>query len=221
MPFDFHARYGLLTYAQCGDLDPFAVCGHLGQLGAECIIGKEAHADGGIHLHAFFDFGQKRRFRRADVFDVHGHHPNIEKSRGTPEVGYDYAIKEGEIVAGGLERPIPPEGGAVRGSSNHWHLIVAAETREQFWELCRTYAPRVLCTSFSNLQRYADYTYATKPAVYTSPNGTFDLDDYGGLQRWSDENVGSLGGARGKCGRSGVPAASCLPSRDLSDKRRS
>lgn len=47
MPFRFAARFALLTYAQCGDLDPFAVNDHLGSLGAECIVGRENHGDGG------------------------------------------------------------------------------------------------------------------------------------------------------------------------------
>ena len=103
--FSFNARYVLLTYAQCSDLDAWAVNDHLAFLGGECIIGRELHADGGTHLHAFCDFGKKFRSRRGDIFDVDGHHPNVVPSRGNPERGYDYAIKDGNIVAGGLARP--------------------------------------------------------------------------------------------------------------------
>lgn len=102
MSFRFQARYALLTYAQCGDLDPWAVNDHLAELGAECIIAREVHADGGTHLHAFVDFGRKFRTQRTDVFDVGDHHPNISPSYGTPEKGFDYAIKDGDVVAGGL-----------------------------------------------------------------------------------------------------------------------
>ena len=59
MTFRFAAQYGLLTYAQSGELDPFRVVDHLGNLGAECIIGRESHSDGGLHLHAFFMFERK------------------------------------------------------------------------------------------------------------------------------------------------------------------
>lgn len=96
--FSFNARYGLFTYAQCGDLDPHDVCCHFTSLQAECIIGREHHSDGGTHLHVFADFGRKRRFRRATTFDVSGRHPNIVPSRGTPRGGYDYATKDGDIV---------------------------------------------------------------------------------------------------------------------------
>ena len=70
MPFNFNARYALLTYSQCGDLDGVEVSNHFTKLGAECIVAREAHADGGIHLHAFVDFGPECKFRsrRSDVF---------------------------------------------------------------------------------------------------------------------------------------------------------
>nr|QCC72754.1 rep protein [Circovirus sp.] len=103
--FTFHARYGLFTYAQCGTLDPIDVSNHFTSLGAECIVAREDHADGGTHLHVFADFERKRRFRRVDIFDVGSQHPNIVPSRGNPGQGWDYATKDGQIVAGGLERP--------------------------------------------------------------------------------------------------------------------
>ena len=100
--FRFQARYALLTYAQCGELDPFRVVEHLGSLRAECIIGRESHVTGGLHLHAFVGWERKFSTRDCRAFDVDGHHPNIVASYGTPESGWDYACKEGDIVAGGL-----------------------------------------------------------------------------------------------------------------------
>ena len=103
MTFNFNAKYVLLTYAQCGDLDPWAVVDHLAELRAECIIGREAHADGGTHLHCFAHFDRKFRSRRANVFDVLGCHPNVSPTYTTPQAGWDYACKDGDIVAGGLQ----------------------------------------------------------------------------------------------------------------------
>lgn len=105
MSFDFHARYGLFTYSQSGTLSEWEVLDKFVSLGAECIIAREQHADGGTHLHVFADWGKRRRFRRSDTWDVHDHHPNIVPSRGTPGTGWDYCTKDGEVVAGGLERP--------------------------------------------------------------------------------------------------------------------
>ncbi|UJO02115.1 Rep [Molossus molossus associated gemykibivirus 2] len=96
MPFRFQRRYGLFTYAQCGDLDPFKVLDLFTELHAECIIGRENHADGGIHLHAFVDFGRNYTTRNARQFDVEGHHPNVLPGKKTPEKMYDYATKDGD-----------------------------------------------------------------------------------------------------------------------------
>lgn len=203
MSFDFHARYGLLTYSQCDDLEATAVNEHIEGLGAQCVIGREVHADGGIHLHCFFDFGRKRRFRRADVFDVRGRHPNIVKSRGTPELGYDYATKDNDIVGGGsLERPTAGTEAGVSNESRKWLQIVAAETRDEFFDLCGRLAPKSLCVSYSNLARYADWKYAVTPSAYVTPSGTFDLGEYPELHNWSQRMQGGANQQSGKFGRS-------------------
>ena len=104
MSLHINAKYVLLTYAQCGTLEGDAIMERISSLGGECIVARESHSDGGVHLHVFVRFGRKFRSRKADVFDVDGRHPNIVPSRGTPEKGYDYAVKDGDIVCGGLRR---------------------------------------------------------------------------------------------------------------------
>ena len=100
--FRLQARYVLLTYAQCGDLDPWVVHDVITSFPAECLIGRETHADGGTHLHAFVDFGRKVDIRDPRRFDVEGFHPNIQPCGRTPQKMLDYAIKDGDVVAGGL-----------------------------------------------------------------------------------------------------------------------
>ena len=68
--FRFQARYGLFTYSQCARLRPDAVSQHYEALGANYIIGREAHGDGGSHLHVFADFRRKFRTRDNRKFDV-------------------------------------------------------------------------------------------------------------------------------------------------------
>ena len=164
--FRFQARYALLTYSQCGDLDPFQVVNHLAGLGAECIIGREIHADGGLHLHAFVDFGVKYRTRNPRAFDVEGQHPNVSPSRGTPEDGFDYAIKDGDVVAGGLERP---SGSRMDPTGGVWVEIVNAKDLHEFWSLCESLAPRALVTSFTQLRAYAEWKYRVSRAPYENP----------------------------------------------------
>lgn len=186
--FQVNARYVLLTYAQCGDLDPHAIVNHLATLGCECIIGRENHADGGIHLHVFCDFGRKFRSRRTDVFDVGGRHPNIEASRGHPERGYDYAIKDGDVVAGGLERP--SERGAT-GADDKWGTIVRAQSEQEFWDLLERLDPKALATNFGNLRKFADWKFRPQPVIYEHPDGiNFDLGLVPDLVAWRDQYLG-------------------------------
>nr|QVW56552.2 MAG: replication-associated protein [Gemygorvirus] len=171
--FTFRSRYALITYAQCGELDPWVVSDFLSQVPAECIIGRELHADGGVHLHAFVDFGE--RFFTSDPrrFDVDGRHPNIQPCGRTPGKMYDYAIKDGDVVAGGLERPGAED---VAGAGSVWDRIVDAETADEFWELVRALAPRVLLSNFNSLRSYVEWKYKPVVAEYFTPPGiVFDL----------------------------------------------
>uniref|UniRef100_A0A8A4XC99 Replication-associated protein n=1 Tax=Phoenicurus auroreus Genomoviridae sp. TaxID=2814988 RepID=A0A8A4XC99_9VIRU len=188
--FACNARYFLVTYPQCGDLCGFAVMERFSSLGAECIVAREHHEDGGFHLHCFADFGRKFRSRATDIFDVLGHHPNIEPSKGTPEKGYDYAIKDGDVIAGGLERPIGTSRTGGRTTLDKWTEITSAPDRDSFWELCHELDPKSTACSFGQLSKYADWKYADKPANYESPRG---LDFIGGDVDGRDEWVQSTG----------------------------
>lgn len=201
MSFDFHARYGLFTYAQSDGLDPWAVSNHFTELGAECIVAEEAHVDGGTHLHVFADWGRRRRYRRANTFDVDNFHPNIVASRGTPAAGWDYTTKDGNVVAGGLGRPSESCDGVLRKDAI-WHTIMDACTREQFFELVRELAPADLAKSYPSLCRYADFRYAPASPVYSGPtrdDPRFEITQYPDLVEWcqgfdqrSDEQLGEF-----------------------------
>lgn len=195
--FRFKRRYALVTYSQCGDLDPFSVCTLFSDLHAECIIGRENHADGGIHLHAFVDFGREYSTRNARQFDVEGYHPNVLAGKKTPEKMWDYATKDGDVVAGGLERP---NGSRVSSSGDPWHQIILAENRDEFFNLCADLAPRALACSFPSLCKYADWKYRVDPRPYNTPDGyVFSTDGYPELDQWVQEDlVGHQPGRRGR-----------------------
>lgn len=189
MPFHFGARYALITYAQCNALDGFRVMEHFSGLGAECIVGREIHADGGIHLHCFIDFGRKFRSRRTDIFDVDGRHPNIAPSYGTPWRGYDYAIKDGDVICGGLERPEEPRSKRVTKDWDPWTEITNARDREHFWELVHHLDPKAAACSYGQLAKYADWRFAAKPPQYESPGGIeFIGGDVDGRDAWCDQS---------------------------------
>lgn len=192
-PFITNGRYFLLTYPQCGDLDEWTIVNHLSSLGCECIVAREDHADGGTHLHAFVDAGRKFRSRRPDIFDVGGKHCNITPSRGNPAGGYDYATKDGEVVAGGLERP---SGGGVSTASTPWHWVVSANSVEEFWGLARELDPKVVITNFANLQRYAAAEYVHDDE-YVHPSGfEFELGMVPELAEWREQYLEHDGGGK-------------------------
>jgi len=187
--FVFSARYVLLTYSQSANLSEWSVLDHISSLGAECIIGREDHADGGTHLHVFCDFGRKKQSRRSDFFDVDGHHPNIVPSRGRPGEGWDYATKDGNIVAGGLERPCRD---GVPQTSDKWSQIISAESREEFFDLLRQLDPKTLVTRWSELNKYADANYAVREQPYVGPDGIeFELGMVPELAGWRRELAGA------------------------------
>lgn len=180
-----NAKHLLLTYAQCGALDPFTVSDHLSALSAECIVGRERHADGGIHLHVFVDFGRQFSSRKVDIFDVGGYHPNIARVGRTPWKAYDYAIKDGDVCAGGLDRPAETSGNGFSETDTTWHTILEAETAEEFWELCHVLAPRDVARSFPSLQKYCDWRYRPAARPYSTPDGfEFDTSCAPALDEW-------------------------------------
>lgn len=185
--FRVQSRYVLLTYAQCAGLDPHEVVLHFSRLGAECIIGREYHADGGVHLHCFVDFGRKFRSKRVGVFDVQGCHPNISSSRGNPAGGYDYAIKDGDVVGGGLARPVDNTSSS---NSDIWSTLVGLDNEQVFWDTCRELAPRVLLVSFPSLRKYADWRFAKCPIEYSTPPGiSIDTGVLPELDNWVFGNL--------------------------------
>lgn len=180
--FSFNARYFLLTYAQTGGLDPWAVSDHLSGLGAECIVAREDHADGGTHLHAFVDFGRKFRSRNGRILDVEGFHPNVSPSRGNPGGGYDYATKDGDIVAGGLERP---SRGGTSTTSTPWHWIITAPCPETFRDYLRELAPKEAILRAREIEYYIAKEYALERPPYVHPVGLkFDLGMVPDLAEW-------------------------------------
>lgn len=187
MPFRCQSRYVLLTYAQCGDLDPFEVVALLSGLGAECIIGREEHADEGVHLHAFVDFGRRPDIRNERFADVAGRHPNVQPFGRTPEKGFDYAIKDGDVVAGGLERP---NGDKVSETCSIWSRICLATSTSEFWDLVRELAPRALLTNFTSLRAYADWNFRPERVPYCTPvDISFDLSGVPELDEWLHSNL--------------------------------
>jgi len=188
-----NVKYLLLTYAQAGENFNYeAIVDLCVELRAECIIGRELHSTGGTHYHAFLEFESPFSTRNARRFDIDGRHPNVAQVGHTPWVAYDYAIKDGDIVAGGAARP--GEGGVQhdrrRDDNGDWGWILSAESRDEYFVRLRERAPRALACNFPSLCKYADWRWKHTAAKYSSPQGLqFEGENMSPLLDWVDDNT--------------------------------
>lgn len=173
----------MLTYSQAGsDFNYWAIVDLLSGHGAECIIGRELHVNGGTHFHVFVDFGRLFSTRKTDVFDVGGKHPNILPVWKTPGEAFDYATKDGDIVAGGLERPGTD---CDYDTENFWAVAGASQSGEEFLNFLDQLAPRDLMRGFIQFRSYADWKWAVAPERYVDPPGVvFDTGHAEQLSEW-------------------------------------
>lgn len=193
MTFRFAAKYGLLTYAQSDGLDPWRIVNLLADLGCECIVAKELHADGGTHYHAFFMHSDKLCTRNARVFDIDQYHPNILRGRKTPESMYDYATKYGDVVAGGLQRPdaIPPK----TNSDDFWRCVFDAPTREETFRVAQESSVSLLGRYYFQVRAIAEAKTVQNPLHYVSPESLeWELGPYPELPDWCETYLGRRGG---------------------------
>ncbi|QCX35065.1 replication-associated protein [Blackfly genomovirus 5] len=206
MSFHTCAKSFLLTYAHAegqdgrDPLDPFAIVGVLGELGGECIVAKELYpTSDGFHFHVFVMFERRFRSRKTDVFDVGGFHPNIEPSRKNAVGGFDYATKDGDIVAGGLERPSGESGRrSADRTADAWGQITAAGSLEEFWSLLEELDPKSMVCSFNAVSKFCDWKFRAQPVPYRGPDGVFDVAEYPDIGVWRDTFLPRGGGGRRK-----------------------
>lgn len=178
--FRFTAKYAMLTYSQVGTLDPTLIVRHIQGLGAQLVLGRESHQDGGTHFHAFIHFDRRPNLKRHDCFDVEGHHPNVSVTKGSPRAGYDYATKDGDIVHADFERP---EGKTKR--HDQYAEIIQSETREKFWENAEAVAPDLVLKSFISLSAFVKERYKEEACAYDTPEGyVFHPERVEGLLGW-------------------------------------
>jgi len=194
--FRFQNRYVLLTYSQCGDLDPFKIVDLISSYNGECIIGRESHEDRGTHLHAFVDFNRTKKFSKQDCFDIDGYHPNIAPmTRGQPGDMWDYATKDGDIVGGGLlDRPETTSGRKRKTAeqTNPEELkrlrTMTSETEldEALWDI---FGERYIL-SYGNIASFKRDILKPKPTPYKNPEGlVIDYEAYPELKHWVEENI--------------------------------
>lgn len=192
--FRFRGQYCLVTYPRTPpEFDPWEISDGFTRFEAESIVARETHADGGLHYHAYVDFGTKRDIRDAGrKFNFPGTGCNIiphDKTRGSPAGGYDYACKDGDIVAGGLSREsLPGVGNTIQ--SDKWIGCRNATTREEFLQEFGRVDFAKLCCSFGQISKYLDWRFRPVRAPYANPPGLLPLwDKWRAVFWWWQENL--------------------------------
>ena len=102
---------------------------------------------------------------------------------------YDYAIKDGDVVAGGLERPTA--GTKKKNDSfDLWSEIAASETAEEFWDKLQTLAPRQMLCNFNSMHGFANWKFRPQPEAYISPpHFQFNTTGYPALETWVRQHL--------------------------------
>lgn len=195
------ATFVLLTFSQINNDDEalaWQILQLLSELGGECIIARELHRDGGLHLHVLCEFDRPISTRDQRKFDLLGYHPNIRKvSRGTEDTVWDYVTKDGDVILGGLERPSADSRDKNRERrcwegeyTSKWAYICDAATRDEFFSRLQSEDPRALACSYTSVTKYADWKYKPHAEEYCHPSDfEFNLESLGELRQWVDESL--------------------------------
>lgn len=197
-------RYVLITYSQAGpEFDHGLVLARFTELGAECVIARESHADGGIHYHVFVDFGRLFSSRKTDVFDVGGKHPNILPIGKTPGAAYDYVCKDGDVVGGTLPRPGT---NTDWDPDNFWSSAAHQGSSAEFLHFCDQLAPRDLIRGFTQFKAYAGWKWDDSRLAYEQPsNVVYHEESVEGLHEWVLQARIGTGSSREVCSINMIP----------------
>lgn len=151
-----------------------------------CRLGRERHADGGVHYHVYLSFDKIVSVNSATAFDYFGAHGNIKSIRRTPHKVFDYVGKDGDIR---LEHGEPPAKTTARegNDQNKWHDIISSDDKESFLQRVRDEAPRDWLLSNQRILEYANLYYPEEKPPYESPNLTVERERYPGLREWEEQ----------------------------------
>ena len=158
-----------------------------------CRLGRERHADGGIHYHIYLGFDKIVTVNSATAFDYFGTHGDIKSVRRTPHKVFDYVGKDGDIR---LEHGEPPADARSRerDDSNKWADIISCDTKESFLSAVRQQAPRDWLLSNQRILEYANLYYPEEKPEYEAPSITVERERYPEISEW--ENQAAIGDNR-------------------------
>lgn len=167
--FQLKAKHLLLTYSQAATIETTeSLLEFLKSKlpGVSWRIGRESHADGGIHYHAF---GCRKtppiRINSWSFLDFNGIHPNILKVGRTPHHAFRYAGKDGEFIDDAAEgEPFPEE--ADEADKPQYSTALDCATGEEFLTYVQTHFARDFVLNYDKLQDIARRHWAPIQPTY-------------------------------------------------------
>jgi len=130
-------KYLLVTYPRADGCRVGDIIDHLRRAQLEFRLGRERHADGGVHYHALCrKLGGKRIDSVSPRFldvrcDGRVFHPNLQIVYRTPERAWDYVGKEGDVCVEDFGREDCEVGAGARKSQAAWLACLDAPTKDE------------------------------------------------------------------------------------------
>jgi len=159
--FRVQAKRYFLTYPQCA-LSKDVLARRIESLAdvERMVICEEKHEDGSPHLHAVVEFKSKFSSRNARVFDLEGHHPNIQTVKTWLAV-VAYVKKAGDWEEYGNWDQIEISETRGRTFTGNLYEKAAELSSDEFFEFCR----------INNIPySYANRAYQHRPSIFTLNN---------------------------------------------------
>lgn len=181
---EWHAKRYFLTYSRC-ETSKEELLNHLQSLlnepGLLYIISREAHADGGAHLHAYLEFPRAKRVRDPRYFDVGDYHPSIETVRDR-KACQTYVIKDGDYIS---------NFSVGHGKRTYGEIVKGSANKTEFFAEIEEHYPRDLVLNLARIREFADYKFPTSDGV-TIPEVSYEFSSFvmpDELAAWYEDNV--------------------------------
>jgi len=180
--FAFDGVHVFLTYPQC-PLEREQLRDILLERtnASKYLVARELHSDGNYHLHAYLHFGRRLRLAGANVFDVEGYHPNIQRPRSPGSV-IAYCCKEDT-------EPLANFDYSEGESNDSWGAILGrANSKDEFLEAVRHRFPRDYVLNFERLLFFCEWRFGREETTYTG-RGRCDFVELPSMKEWVEVNL--------------------------------
>lgn len=147
------------------------------------VISREEHADGTPHVHAYIRTTRKLSTTNQRVFDVLGHHPNIQAARNIKAV-VEYVKKDGSFIS---NLTTSTDTGSKSLKRSWGELLKEATNGQNFLNSVKEEYPREYCLYLDRLKAVANHEWPEVQLPYTNPFTTWNIPTE--LEEWATANI--------------------------------